>query len=60
MKFTAGYLLGATTVVGFFGAFAAGAVVMDLIYDKKKEALQKADELTLSDMMKSYFQAKQN
>jgi hypothetical protein len=60
MKFTAGYLLGATTVVGFFGAFAAGAVVMDLIYDKKKAAIEKADALTLSDMMKSYIQSKQN
>lgn len=60
MKFTMGYLLGAATIVGFMGSFAAGAIVMDLIHDKKKEAIQKADELTLSDMMKSYIQAKQN
>lgn len=60
MKFTMGYLLGGATVVGFLGSFAAGAIVMDMIYDKKKEAIEKADAVTLSDMMKSYIQAKQN
>lgn len=60
MKFTAGYMLGGATIVGFLGSFVAGAIVMDLIHDKKREAVEKADALTLSDMMKSYIQAKQN
>jgi uncharacterized membrane protein YeaQ/YmgE (transglycosylase-associated protein family) len=60
MKFTAGYLLGATTVVGIIGSFVAGVIAMDVVYDKKKEAIDKADAMTLSDMMKSYIQAKQN
>ena len=60
MKFTMGYLLGGATVVGLLGSFVAGAIAMDMVHDKKKEAVEKADALTLSDMMKSYIQAKQN
>ena len=60
MKFAAGYLLGGLTVVGLGVSFCAGVLGMDMVYSKKNEMTKKADEATLTDLMKSYIDSKKN
>lgn len=60
MKFTAGYLLGATTVVGVIGSFFAGAIVMDFVNDKKKATANKIEETSVSSTVRDIMNARKN
>ena len=60
MKFIGGYLLGGATVIGMGVSFVGGIVACDWAYSKKNEMTKKADEATLTDLMKSYIESKKN
>lgn len=57
MKFTAGYLLGGLTVVGLGVSFVGGLAAAVWLQEKKSEAVKKADETTLADLMRSFINA---
>lgn len=54
MKFAVGYLLGGITVVGLGVSFVAGVAATVWVQEKKSEAVKKADEVTLAEMMRSF------
>ena len=58
MKFTAGYLLGATTVVGVVGSFFAGCLAMDYIQDMKKAGIAKVEDTTMTSVVKDIMKAR--
>jgi hypothetical protein len=60
MKFAAGYLLGATTVVGIIGAFGAGIFAMDYVNDVKKASIAKVEETSISSAVRDIMNARKN
>jgi hypothetical protein len=64
MKFTAGYLLGAGTVVGLLGSFMGGVIAWELVNEKKNEAAKSASDkvtdATVGSMMASYLNRTKN
>lgn len=51
MKFTAGYLLGASTIVGLGVSFMAGIMTWEFVNEKKAEATRKVSDATVGQMM---------
>ena len=60
MKFTGGYLLGVTTVLGMAASFVAGAITMEYIHTQKKTAAEKVADATLSDMLRPFIERNKN
>lgn len=60
MKFTAGYLLGATTVVGVVGSFFVGAIAMDYINNVKKEVAVKVEDASVSSTIRDIMNSRRN
>jgi hypothetical protein len=60
MKFTGGYLLGATTVLGLAASFVGGIVAHELVMQKKRSAADKVAGATLSDLLDPWLREKKN
>lgn len=60
MKFTAGYLLGATTIVGLGVAFVSGLALSEWAYSKKSEAATKVVDATVASLVGEYFKTKKD
>ena len=60
MKFTAGYLLGATTIVGLGAAFISGFAVSEWAHSKKSEDANKILYATVASMAGEYFKTKKD
>ena len=61
MKFTAGYLMGATTVVGLGAAFLAGFASADWAHARKNQAASRISDATVgSSLMDFVFKKKDN
>ena len=64
MKFTAGYLLGATTVVGIIGSFfigvAGGAYAIEFINEKKQAGIAKVEDTSVTSIVRDIMDARKN